>query len=190
MDVEGPDSDKLELVTWELDRNQTRPLDGYRLVFKAGFTPNYEQPGDSNGDNVYEVEIVVRNSVTSGIEARKAVTVEVMNIWEKGKVTLTPSQPSVASDAAPGSDMITATLTDDDLTADMVDGEQVHTITYWRWYSTETDTDLDIAANSPIGGETTNTFMVNEDYVGKFLHAVVEYRGRLEFDRRPRDDAG
>ena len=176
VDVEGPDSDKLELVTWELDRMADTPLDGYRLVFKAGFTPNYEQPGDNNGDNVYEVEIVVENSVTNIIEARKAVTVEVMNIWEKGKVTLTPSQPSVAEDAAPGADMITATLTDDDLTADMVDGEQVHTITYWRWYSTDTDTDLDVTANSPIYNETTNTFIVDEDYVGKFLHAVVEYR--------------
>ena len=176
VDVMGPDREKLELVTWELDRGETPSLDGYRLVFKAGYVPNYEQPGDSNGDNLYEVEIVVQNSVTSVIEARKDVTVEVMNIREKGKLTLTPEQPSVASDAAAGADTITATLTDDDLTDDMVDGDQVHTITYWRWYSTDTDTDLDVTTNTPISGATTNTFMVDDNYVGKFLHAVVEYR--------------
>ena len=133
VDVMGPDRGKLELVTWETDQP------GYRLQFKD-YTPNYEMPGDDNGDNVYEVEIVVTNTSNSVVEVRMPVTVEVMNIEEDGKVTLTPEQPSVASDADPASGTVTATLTDDDLTADMVDGASVHTITYWQWYWTETDT--------------------------------------------------
>ena len=196
VDVMGPDRGKLALVTWETDQP------GYRLQFKD-YTPNYEMPGDANGDNVYEVEIVVTNSSNNREEARMPVTVEVMNREEEGKVTLTPEQPSVATDADPAAGTVTATLTDDDLTADMMDGDRVHTVTYWQWYWTETDTGLvfnrddddqtpiderdELDPNTPGQGKieeaTTSTYTAmagdgdgDTGDIGRFLHAKVEYR--------------
>ena len=85
------------------------------LSFKAN--PDYESPGDSGGDNVYEVTLVVTDS--KGNTDEQDVTVKVTNIEEEGMVTLSTLQPRVGFP-------VTATLADpDNVAADSVS---------WQWY--------------------------------------------------------
>ena len=78
--------------------------------------PDYESPGDSGGDNVYEVTLVVTDS--KGNSDEQDVTVKVTNIEEDGVVTLSTLQPRVGFP-------VTATLADpDNVTADSVS---------WQW---------------------------------------------------------
>ena len=85
------------------------------LAFKAN--PDYEAPGDSGGDNVYEVTLVVTDSKDNSDE--QDVTVKVTNIEELGAVELSTLQPRVGF-------TVTATLTDpDNVTADSAS---------WQWY--------------------------------------------------------
>ena len=91
------------------------------LSFKAN--PDYESPGDSGGDNVYEVTLVVTDS--KGNSDEQDVTVKVTNIEEDGVVTLSTLQPRVGFP-------VTATLADpDNVTADSVS---------WQWYREATIT--------------------------------------------------
>ena len=71
------------------------------LSFKAN--PDYESPGDSGGNNVYEVTVVVTD--TKGNTDEQDVTVKVTNIEEDGVVTLSTLQPRVGFP-------VTATLAD------------------------------------------------------------------------------
>ena len=85
------------------------------LAFKAN--PNYESPGDSGGNNVYEVTLVVTDS--KGNTDDLDVTVKVTNVEEDGTVTLSTLQPRVGFP-------VTATLADpDNVTAGSVS---------WQWY--------------------------------------------------------
>ena len=79
--------------------------------------PNYESPGDSGGNNVYEVTVVVTDSKRNTDE--QDVTVKVTNVEETGTVTLSTLQPRVSFP-------VTATLADpDNVTAGSVS---------WQWY--------------------------------------------------------
>ena len=73
------------------------------LMFKA--QPDYEAPGDANGDNVYEVTVVATDD--DGNRGAKAVKVTVTNEDEAGVVTLSRTQPRVGVS-------VTASLTDPD----------------------------------------------------------------------------
>ena len=61
------------------------------LTFVA--VPNFESPGDANGDNAYEVSVVA----TDGDDqtSRRDVTVTVTNVNEDGVVTLSAVQPRI-----------------------------------------------------------------------------------------------
>ena len=72
------------------------------LTFKA--SPNYEDPEDSNKDNVYEVTVV---AAAGGMTGTKDVKVTVTNVDETGSVALWRLQPKVGV-------KVTATLTDPD----------------------------------------------------------------------------
>ena len=85
------------------------------LSFKAA--PDYESPGDSGRNNVYDVTVKVTDS--KGNSDEQDVTVKVMNIEEDGVVTLSILQPRVGFP-------LTATLADpDNITAGSVS---------WQWY--------------------------------------------------------
>ena len=108
------------------------------LAFKAN--PDYESPGDSGGNNVYEVTVKVTDS--KGNTAERAVTVKVTNIEEDGTVELSTLQPRIGF-------AITATLTDaDNITAGSVT---------WQWYKgTVTPERLDILDLAECVAATTN----------------------------------
>ena len=73
------------------------------LAFKDA--PDYEMPGDANGDNVYEIMVVVTDN--EGATGMMSVTVKVTNMNEPGIVALSSVQPRVVVP-------LTATLTDPD----------------------------------------------------------------------------
>ena len=89
------------------------------LTFKAAPAPlpDYESPGDSNRNNVYEVTVVVTDS--KGNSDERDVTVKVTNVEEHGTVTLSTLQPRVDVP-------VTATLADPDSVT-------VSSIS-WQWY--------------------------------------------------------
>ena len=104
--LSGADAGKFEL---------TGSGDTRTLAFEDA--PNYESSGDSGGDNVYEVTVVVTDSKRNTDE--QDVTVKVTNLEEAGEIELSTLQPRIGFP-------ITATLTDaDNLTANSVS---------WQWY--------------------------------------------------------
>ena len=89
------DPDTGSTATWSVsgaDRGKFEigETDGL-LAFKAA--PDYETPGDANGDNVYEIMVVVTDN--EGETGMMSVTVKVTNINEPGNVALSSVQPRV-----------------------------------------------------------------------------------------------
>ena len=84
-------------LTWRLSGadaskfNITTTGDMRTLSFKAN--PDYESPGDSGRNNVYEVTVRVTDS--KGNSDEQDVTVKVTNVEEDGTVTLSTLQPRV-----------------------------------------------------------------------------------------------
>ena len=104
--LSGADSSKFSIT----DKGATGTLS-----FKEA--PDYESPGDSGGNNVYEVTLVVTDSKSNSDE--QEVTVKVTNVEEPGTIELSTLQPRVGFP-------VTATLTDpDNVTAGSVS---------WQWY--------------------------------------------------------
>ena len=102
----GADASKFDITTTGAVRT---------LSFKSA--PDYESPGDSGRNNVYEVTVRVTDS--KGNSDEQDVTVKVTNVEEDGTVTLSTLQPRVGFP-------LTATLADaDNITAGSVS---------WQWY--------------------------------------------------------
>ena len=121
--------------------------------------PNYEDPQDANRDNVYEVTIRVVDG--DGLVGEKSVRVTVMNVDEKGKLTLSPEQPD---DGMP----VIATITDPDSPVEY--GGVV--VTNWEWAASETTVASFIEAML----DPTASMSEYTGSVGEFLWARVSYR--------------
>ena len=177
-------ADTADDLTWSLsgadaDKFKITGTDDMRtLAFKAN--PDYESPGDSGGNNVYEVTVKVTDS--RGNSDEQDVTVKVTNLEEPGKIILSTLQPRVGFP-------VTATLADpDNITADSVS---------WQWYKgTVTQALLDaenglndtecVDANTNdcfIKGATSATYTPVAFDVGDTVVAVALYT-----DDRPNED--
>ena len=104
--LSGADSSKFNIT----DTGATRTIS-----FKDD--ANFESPADSDGNNVYDVTVVVTD--TDGNTDSQAVMVKVTNVEEMGVITLSTLQPRVGF-------LVTATLDD----PDNVDVESLE----WQWY--------------------------------------------------------
>ena len=105
--LSGADASKFDITT----TGDTRTLS-----FKAA--PDYESPGDSGRNNVYEVTVKVTDS--KGNSDEQDVTVKVTNVEEDGRRS--PYRPCSRGLSFP----VTATLADsDNITAGSVS---------WQWY--------------------------------------------------------
>ena len=128
--LSGADASKFELTTTGATRT---------LSFKDA--PDYESPGDSVRDNVYQVTVVVTDS--EGNAAERPVTVKVTNMEEAGVVELSTLQPRINF-------AITATLTDaDNITAGSVS---------WQWYKGTVASD-DIPDTECVDATSNNCFI-------------------------------
>ena len=153
--------------------------DNGELTFKAA--PDFESPGDSNEDNVYEVTVVVTDSEGNSDELE--VTVKVGNVEEGGEITLSTLQPRVGYP-------VTATLADpDNITADSVS---------WQWYRGSVDTEDTLpeecaettADNCAIKGAASDTYTPVADDVGDTLTAVAQYTDGSPNDGDAKDVVG
>ena len=139
-------------------------------VYELGFrkSPNYESPGDADGNNRYHVTVITTDN--EGASKSRALVIEVTNIDEPGKVTLSTTQPAVGQ-------VITAMLTDPDMKVTEVK---------WQWERSE----LPTTGFVDIRGETSDTYTpkmtVEDDPVttekegvdgdeGKYLRVTVLY---------------
>ena len=87
--------------------------------------PDYENPGDVGGDNVYNVTVVVMDSCWASL-GRMALRIEVINVDETGKLELMPEQPRIGVP-------VTVALSDAD--GILIDPAQdLQTVTQWQWY--------------------------------------------------------
>ena len=139
----GPDAGKFEFAD---------PTSG-ALTFEK--QPDYEKPGDADGDNMYEV--TVRATDSDSRTGTRDVTVEVTNFDEEGTVTLSPTQHRVGVP-------ITATLKDND---GGVYGE------VWQWSIGGNAASTD---EGDISGANSDTYTPKAGDVGGILTATVTYR--------------
>ena len=153
--LSGADASKFSIT----DTGATRTLS-----FKEA--PDYESPGDSGGNNVYEVTLVVTDSKSNSDE--QEVTVKVTNVEEPGTIELSTLQPRVGFP-------VTATLTDpDNVTAGSVS---------WQWYRGKNIVTTSLPAecaettdnNCAIKDAAADTYTPVADDIDDILTAVATY---------------
>ena len=142
---------------------------GVDRVLSFGTGPDFEMPGDSNGDNIYEVTVRASDGV---MYADRMVTVKVTDADEAGSVELS------SQDALIGVEL-TATLTDSD---GGVPALGRFTDVTWRWHKLNAvDDELDTSddeSNNVIEDETSDSYTPVADDRGSFLRAVATYTDR------------
>ena len=166
-------------VTWSLTGTDSGDFDinsAGAVTFKE--TPNFEEPEDSDRNNVYNFTVVMRD-VLSGPSRRTAelnVTVTVEDIEEDGTASITAG-------ASPGvGDGVTFSLTDPD-------GEIMATTTGPSWEVqrgsggswTEATTQI---TGIPPSGEPIYTYTAQEADTGEQLRVVVTYTDRRGVGKR------
>ena len=162
------DEDARYVIEWELEGDDAGQFILDATVGKTGDQrqlqfrepPDYEWPGDANGDSVYKV-ILVADDNKGGV-TRRPVTVFVDNVEEHGKAVLHSEadddmQPEVGKK----------------LTASVDDPDGRVTIVTWQWSIAETDTTG--TEFTPIGGETTNSYTPTKKDEGNYLRATATY---------------
>ena len=162
----GPDSGLFQFST---------PGDGIGRRVHFIDAPDYEDPMDQGGDNVYNVTVVVMD--TAGQAGQKALRIEVRNVDEAGDLELEPEQPRVGVP-------VNAALSDAD--GILVDAaNDLQTVTKWQWYMTTADAEitlvdgdlpLNAAGLTEIKGATTSDYTPGDDDIGNFLYVRVQYR--------------
>ena len=120
------------------------------LRFRGSDSPNYENPGDADGDNVYEVTVVATDANRN--RGTLDVKVTVTNDDESGTVTLSEVQPRVGVP-------VKASLTDPDGGVFGV---------MWVWT---------LSSGDPAGkGAMTDTYTPHADDADETLTATATYR--------------
>ena len=148
--MSGPDAGKFEIST-----------DG-ALTFEA--QPNFEAPGDSNRDNVYEVTVVASDPAKNSDELDVRVTVT--NVAEDGTITFSSLQPKVGAA----------------LTATFADADGSITDLKWQWSSDDTDR-AEADRTEAFEDETSDTYTPVAADVGDILTVTATYRdGALAAD--------
>ena len=169
--LSGDDDDKFKLTS-----DEPRALE-----FKE--KPDFENPGDKNGDNLYEVTVVASDGANS---AMRNVTVKVTNMEEGGAIEVMPAQPRVGTE----------------LTAELTDSDGIVSGPTWQWYkqmvtgecSTATEwepasdpgmheiEDATLEAYTPVSKDDGYCLRVKADYVDGF-YDTVETTDDMMFDK-------
>ena len=138
------------------------------LSFKE--MPDFEMPGDQNGDNVYQVTVRASDGVLS---ADRMMTVKVTDADEAGEVDLSSQDAMIGIE-------LTATLTDSDTGAPdparFIDQA-------WTWHRIVADTaqaaaEVVVGAENAIAGATSSAYTPVVLDRGMYLRAMVSYSDR------------
>ena len=160
------DPETNDASTWSLSGIDSGKfeIDNGALTFEA--QPDFEMPGDANGDNVYEVTVAATDG--NGKRGTMDVKVTVENVDEDGTVTLSRTQPRVGVP-------VKASLTDPD--------GSISGLT-WQWYKDDNliannlptaECDDDTSDNCVIKGAMSDTHTPTEGDMGETLTAVAMY---------------
>ena len=106
--LSGDDGDKFKLA-------DIVPVTAGSMVLAFKDEPDFENPGDMNEDNVYQVTVVASDGPNI---AMQDVTVKVTNITEPGTLEVMPAQPRVGTQ----------------LTAELTDSDGIVSGPTWQWY--------------------------------------------------------
>ena len=98
-DLRGDDADDFVLTQGGTTNGGTQgslsgPDEPIAMVFVS--PPDFEMPTDANGDSVYEVILVARDS--AGAESTRPITIFVDNVPEQGMTTLSVEQPYIGTE--------------------------------------------------------------------------------------------
>jgi len=163
---QGADNSSPDTLTWSLTGadagkfdigNQTGGTPG-QLTFKTA--PNYESPGDADGDNDYQVTVVVSDG--KGNSDEHNVTISVTNVEEQGTVTISTLQPRVGVE----------------LSADLTDPDGDINDLMWQWYD-GAFAPADPETNA-IEDATSAAYTPVADDIGDTLTAVATYKDGAE----------
>ncbi len=121
--------------------------------------PDYEAPGDSGGDNVYDVRV----EVTDGVDAAsRAVVVSVRDENEEGGVTFDSLRPEMGQ-------VLTATVAD----VDGVDGAVA-----WEW-ERSAGRNVWVTVRTVAQGGASDRYVPAAADTGEYLRATAVYADRL-----------
>ena len=151
--MRGEDADLFVLSAANL-RGPNEPRD---LKFKN--PPDFETPGDADGDSVYKVTVVATDE--SDDEDTMDVTVFVRNVQEDGELTL--------SSAGSNADQPTVGAM---ITAEVADPDNDVTLVTWQWSTAAT---IDAVTSTPIMGATQSTYTPVDADDGLYLRAHAVY---------------
>ena len=146
--ADDPDPDNNnKVIRWSLSGPDASDftITGGALTFRE--SPNYENPVDADGDNVYEVKVAATDADSN--RGEKSVEVKVANVDEPGTVTLSAVQPRVGVS-------LTASLTD-------IDGG----VSDLKWQWNRGDTSIGGAMSdtyTPAAADLTVTLTVTATY--------------------------
>ena len=162
-----PENDRLTYSLAGVDNEFFTINSGGELRPDLDAALNYEQPGDEDGKNTYEVAVLVSDhknpdgttDADKSADARRPLTITVTDVDEDGTVSLDPDPPQAL---AP----LMATLNDPDRDSGRVT---------WKWERSEDSTGpWDI-----INGESEARYTPSLDDTGDFLRATARYTDRL-----------
>ena len=147
--AEDLDTDPTDTLTWSLRGADAGKFeltsDGGVLTFMS--SPDYESPGDADGDNDYELTVVVSDG--KGNSDEHEVTISVTDVLEAGTVTFSTLQPRVGVE----------------LTAELDDGDGSITELMWQWSISNTDIDDATSRTyTPVGDDIGDTLTVTATY--------------------------
>ena len=158
---------RASVASWRLEGDDAGEFQligtvGRTLVFTT--QPDYENPADYDGDNVYKVTVVAIDN--EGGIGRFDVCIAVMNFNEAGKITLLDGDGNeLVQPRAQGP--ITASLTDPDGGVTGIG---------WVWSRAQVDPPTtDANARTPIKDATKDTYTPTNDDKSYFLHVAATY---------------
>ena len=139
---------------------------------------DYEQPTDADGNNIYEVVVLVADGEAgagneAGTDDSVLVTIEVIDEDEVGTVHLSPDEPQALTP-------LTATLNDPDRDPD----NPAHAV-IWQWERSDNST----GPWTVIGGVTAASYTPQVGDVTRYLRATAHYQDRLAASQTASSDA-
>ena len=170
------DPDAQTNINWVLageDADDFRLAGTDARTLKFASDPDYEMPGDDNGDNVYMVMVVATDGSAGG-RGEKMVTVTVRNTDQGGEVTLSSAQPHLGVP----------------LTAMLDDPDRGVSIVSWQWASAPSTTPDGVWTN--IAGATSATYTPSTNDtgvgIGNYLRVTVTYTDPFSANDDPNTD--
>ena len=156
------DPEQTAIVSWSLDGTDAGVFNISRGVLTFKKSPDFETPTDDGMDNMYSVTVQATDS--TGKTGDEMITVEVTNMDEPGKVTLTAVQPQSAT-------QLTATLTDpDSITIANPTGSITDDLT-WQWAKAGSRN----GTYGNITGATSGSYTPTDGDIDSYLRATASY---------------